>query len=108
MAAYFKIIPGTARAFWFNLIAPNNKKILTSEGYTTKQSCKDGITAVKKYCTDLKNFHSFIDEKGEYRFNLKAPNNEIIGRSEGYINKSDRDAAILAVQLYAPSAPIIE
>lgn len=33
--------------FWFRLFAANGEQILTSEGYTTKQSCQNGISSVK-------------------------------------------------------------
>jgi uncharacterized protein YegP (UPF0339 family) len=36
--------------FRFNLIAPNGKIIASSEGYKSKQSCLNGIEAVKKSC----------------------------------------------------------
>lgn len=37
--------------FMFKLVAPNEKTIAVSEGYTTKQSCKDGIEAVRTHAS---------------------------------------------------------
>lgn len=34
--------------WYFHLKAANGKIILQSEGYNTKKSCKEGITAIKK------------------------------------------------------------
>ena len=34
--------------YYFTLIAPNNEIIATSEMYTTKQSCQNGIESVKE------------------------------------------------------------
>ncbi len=39
------------KQFYFVLIAPNGEIIATSEMYKTKQSCKKGIEAVKRYVT---------------------------------------------------------
>lgn len=49
MAAYFKLFKDRANEYRWTLYAPNNEKIATSEGYTTKQSAQNGITNVKKY-----------------------------------------------------------
>lgn len=37
--------------WYFHLIAPNNEIITQSQGYTTKDSCMNGINAVKNYAT---------------------------------------------------------
>ena len=37
--------------WYFHLIAPNNEIITQSQGYTTKDSCMNGIHAVKNYAT---------------------------------------------------------
>jgi uncharacterized protein YegP (UPF0339 family) len=34
--------------YYFTLIAPNNEIIATSEMYTTKQNCQNGIDSVKR------------------------------------------------------------
>lgn len=33
----------------FKLVAPNGETIAVSEGYTTKESCRAGITAVRTH-----------------------------------------------------------
>jgi uncharacterized protein YegP (UPF0339 family) len=40
-----------ATQFMFKLVAPNGQTIAVSEGYTTKQSCKDGINSVRTYAS---------------------------------------------------------
>jgi uncharacterized protein YegP (UPF0339 family) len=45
----FEIKRSKDNQFYFVIIAPNNKDIGTSEMYTTKEACKDGIQAVKKW-----------------------------------------------------------
>lgn len=42
----------SSNQYWFRLIAANGEKILSSEGYTSKQSCKNGIESVKSNAPD--------------------------------------------------------
>lgn len=44
----FEIKKSQDGQFYFTLIAPNNEIIATSEMYTTKQSCQNGIESVKE------------------------------------------------------------
>lgn len=37
----------SSNQYWFRLFAANGEQILGSEGYTTKQSCQNGIASVK-------------------------------------------------------------
>jgi len=106
MGSYFRIFKDSAGEFRFNLHAPNNEKILHSEGYAQKQSCLNGIASVKVNAPDRNNFDSFTDSAGKFRFRLRARNNEIIGTSEAYVTPQGRDNGIVAVMQYAPSATI--
>ena len=45
----FEISKARDGQFYFKLIAPNNEVIATSEMYTTKQSCENGVDSVKKW-----------------------------------------------------------
>ena len=44
----FVIKKRTDGQYMFNLVAPNGEIILTSEGYTTKDNCINGISSVKE------------------------------------------------------------
>lgn len=55
----------------------------------------------------LAKFQIFKDQAGEYRWRLRADNNEIIADSgEGYVNKSDCRHGIELVKQQAPDAEI--
>ena len=100
----FQVFKGTNQQFYFHLKARNGEKILSSEGYTTKQSCLNGIDSVKTNAP----YDSRYERKGSsynYSFNLKAGNGEIIGRSETYLTAAGRDNGIEAVKRDAPAAP---
>lgn len=45
----FEIKRSANDQYYFVLTAPNNEIIAKSEMYTTKDSCKHGIDAVRKY-----------------------------------------------------------
>ena len=103
----------------FDLKATNGQVILTSEVYTTKAACLNGIESVKKNAAvaNVENqteegyetkthpkFEMYEDKGGEFRFRLKARNGEIIGTSEGYTAKAGCLNGIESVQKNAPVA----
>lgn len=92
--------------FQFNLKAENGQVILTSEGYTSKAACNNGIPSVKKNAPDEKRFDKRIAKNDKFYFNLKAKNGQIIGTSEMYASESGRDNGIRSVQKNAPEASI--
>lgn len=52
-------------------------------------------------------FVIFEDGNGEWRFNLKAGNGEVIATSEGYKTKQGCEKGIASVQANAPYASIV-
>lgn len=94
--------------FQFDLKAGNGQVILTSEGYTTKSACENGIDSVKKNAQDDSKFDKKVSASGKPFFNLKAGNGQIIGSSEMYESEVARDNGIESVKKNAPSATIEE
>lgn len=92
--------------FQFNLKADNHQVILTSEGYTTKASCENGIESVRTNSQDDSKFEKKTSSNDKYYFNLKAGNGQIIGTSEVYESTSGRDNGISSVQNNAPEAEV--
>ncbi|ARS39564.1 hypothetical protein CA265_07840 [Sphingobacteriaceae bacterium GW460-11-11-14-LB5] len=90
--------------FQFNLKAGNGQTILTSEGYSAKSSCENGIESVKKNAQDDSKFEKKTSSNGKYYFTLKATNGQLIGSSEMYESSSARDNGIESVQKNAPDA----
>ena len=80
------VVRNTATGIKFDLKATNGQVIATSEVYTTKAACLNGIESVKNNCvgevedqtvegfTKLKHpkFEVYTDKAGEFRFRLKA------------------------------------
>lgn len=91
--------------YYYKLRAGNGEPILSGEGYTTKQSCLNGIDSVKQNAPYDSRYER-KDGYNNYTFNLKAANGEIIGRSENYSTSYAREIGISAVKRDAPGAPI--
>ena len=81
----------------FDLKAGNGEVIATSEVYTSRAACLNGIESVRKNASAAKledqteenfeavtnpKFEVYKDKAGEFRFRLKARNGEIIAVSE--------------------------
>ncbi len=92
--------------FQFNLKAGNGQIILTSEGYTTKAACNNGIESVKKNSQDDKRFSRLEAKNGKPYFNLTATNGQIIGSSEMYESTSSRENGIESVKKNAVDSEI--
>ncbi|WP_313156303.1 YegP family protein [Sphingobacterium multivorum] len=94
--------------FQFNLKAGNGQVILSSEGYTTKANCLNGVESVKKNAQDDNKFDRKTATNDKYYFNLKATNGQIIGSSEMYESASGMENGIESVKKNAPDATVEE
>lgn len=102
----FVIKKDSADQYRFNLKAANGEIILTSEAYTTKQNCQNGIQSVKSNAPDDSNYSRLTAKDSSPYFNLTAQNNQIIGTSEMYSSAAARDKGIQSVKNNAPAASI--
>lgn len=94
--------------FQFNLKATNGQVILTSEGYTTKAACLNGVESVKKNAPVEARYEIKVAKNGKPYFNLKATNGQIIGGSQMYSTERTMKAGIASVMKNAPEAPVVE
>ena len=92
--------------FQFNLKAGNGEIILSSEGYTAKASCLNGIESVRKNAPDDNRYERKEAKNGKFFFNLKAANGQIIGTSEMYETAAGRDKGIESVKRNAADATV--
>jgi len=111
----------TRTGFVFALIAENGKTIGTSEVYSSKSSCLNGVESVKtnapvasiedqtkgESATNPK-FEIYLDKAKEFRFRLKATNGNNIIASEGYASKDGCKNGIESVRKNAPVAVVKE
>ena len=106
--AKFEITVRKNGEFQFNLKASNGEIILTSEGYTTKSACLNGVESVKKNAVEEKRFEKLVAKNGKPYFNLKATNGQFIGQSQMYASERNRNNGIASVMKNAPVAEIVE
>ncbi|MBO4509122.1 MAG: YegP family protein [Spirochaetaceae bacterium] len=117
------LVKETSTGIKFDLKAGNGEVIATSEVYTSKSACMNGIASVKKnsVIADVEDqtvdgfekkknpkYEVYTDKKGEFRFRLKASNGEIIATGEGYKAKAGCMNGIESIKKNAPDAEIVE
>jgi uncharacterized protein YegP (UPF0339 family) len=102
----FIITKRVSGEFQFSLKAGNGETILSSEGYSTKSNCQNGIDSVKRNAADDNKYDRKIASDGKLYFTLEAANGQTFGISELYESESGRNNGILSVKTVAPNAII--
>lgn len=92
--------------YQFNLKAGNGQVILSSEGYSAKASCLNGIESVRKNSEEDSRFERKESSNGKYFFSLKSSNGQIVGSSEMYESEASRDNGIESVKKNAADATV--
>lgn len=106
MAAKFELYKDRKGEFRFRFKAGNGEIVLTSEGYQSKASAKNGIDSVKRNAPNAGNFEMKTATNGKERFNLKASNGQIVGTSQLYSSASGCRNGVQCVQRDAPGATV--
>ena len=102
----FELYKDNSGEFRFRLKASNGQNILSSEGYTTKAACENGIASVQKNSGDANRYERKEAANGKFHFNLKASNGQVIGSSQMYASESGRDNGIESVMSNGSSSDI--
>ncbi|GAB0157384.1 YegP family protein [Chryseobacterium sp. Alg-005] len=102
----FIISKRTNDDFQFNLKAGNGQVILTSQGYSSKSACENGIASVKTNSQDDSKFERKTASDGRYYFSLKATNGQIIGNSQMYESENGMENGIDSVKSNAHHASV--
>ena len=95
--ARFELFVGEDGQHYFQLVAKNGERLLRSEGYTSLSGAKKGITSVQKNGVLKARFDVNEADNGEFYFNLKATNGQIIATGETYTTQSGANAGVDAV-----------
>lgn len=106
MAGKFECYKDKAGEFRFRLKAGNGETILSSEGYSSKASCTNGIESVRKNAVLPERFETKQTSSGKHRFNLKAGNGQVIGTSQNYASAASCDNGMNSVARTAPDAKV--
>ncbi|MGQ1888891.1 YegP family protein [Thermophagus sp. OGC60D27] len=94
--------------FMFNLKADNGEIILTSETYTSKAGCENGINSVKENSSVDTRYERKVTNQQKPYFVLKASNGQIIGKSEYYSSNSAMENGIRSVKKNGPISSVVE
>ena len=106
--AKFEIFMREDDQYHFNLKADNGKVILTSEGYKAKAGAQNGIESVKKNASDKAMYEVIESKDGQYYFNLKASNGQVVGTSEMYVTFDNMNEGVARVEKLAPTADVVD
>jgi uncharacterized protein YegP (UPF0339 family)/uncharacterized membrane-anchored protein YhcB (DUF1043 family) len=93
---------------YFNLKSINGQTILTSEMYSSKAACTNGIESVMNNSGDDNRYERKLSANTKPYFNLKAANGEIIGTSEMYESSAGMENGIASVKKNGNSTNIEE
>ena len=94
--------------FQFNLVASNGQVILTSQGYSTKAGCQNGVESVRNHSTDDQYYETLEASNGKIYFVLKASNGQVIGTSQMYADIAGCSAGQASVKTNAPDADVVD
>jgi len=104
MPGKFEVYKDKAGAFRFRLKAANGQNILSSEGYSSKTSCTNGVESVKKNSQNPDRFVKKTTPSGKFRFNLTASNGQVVGTSQSYASQSGCNNGMKSVAECSPGA----
>jgi uncharacterized protein len=108
MAKFEVYQSGKKDEFRFRLKADNGQIILSSEGYSSKAACLNGIQSVKKNSGDAKKFNKTKTPTNMFRFSLNAANSQVIGTSQNYKTERGCINGIESVMKNAAKADVKE
>ncbi len=106
MAGKFVLKTASNGQYHFSLKAGNGETILRSELYTTKASAENGSASVRTNAPNDDRYERKPAAGGQFMFNLKAANHQVIGTSETYTTAAARDGGIESVKANAPGAAL--
>ncbi len=92
-----KSFKDTKNQWRFRVVASNGEIILVSESYHTKRNRNVGINSVCRNSQIPERYERLIAKNGQFYFNLKASNGQVIGTSEMYNSVQSRDKGIESV-----------
>jgi len=104
MPGKFEVYKDKAGEYRFRLKAANGQNILSSEGYSGKSACMNGIESVKKNSQDSGRFDKRKTASGKYRFDLTSSNGQVVGTSQSYASTSGCNNGMKSVAACAPGA----
>lgn len=106
MAGKFEVYKDKAGEFRFRLKAGNGQNILSSEGYSAKASCMNGIESVQKNSQNPDRFKVKQSDSGKSSFTVTSSNGQVVGASQSYDSESGCSNGMKSVAECAVGAEI--
>lgn len=106
MAGWIELSKTSDGQFRFSVKADEKQTLLASETYRSKSSAEGGIASVRSNCGQERRYEKKVAGNGQFFFNLKAANGEVIGTSHMYATTEARDAAIATVMAAVATLPV--
>jgi uncharacterized protein len=106
--AKFEIKTAKNGEVFFNLKADNGQTILSSEMYSGKVACNNGISSVQNNCSNESRYDRKVSNNNKHYFNLKAANGQVIGKSEMYEALSGMENGIESVKKNGTTKIIVD
>ncbi len=97
-SASFETFEGLDGRHYFHVVAQNGAIVLRSQGYASLASAKDGVLSVLDHGNDKRNFDVLEAANGDYYFNVKANNGQVIATSQLYASRSSADRGASTVR----------
>ncbi len=105
-SGWFEVKKATNDQLYFNLKAGNAETILSSEQYTSRAACNNGIASVQSNSRDDANYERKDAKNGKPYFVLKAKNHQVIGKSQMYKSASGMENGIKSVMVNGATTTI--
>ena len=97
---------GVNQEYYFRFLTNDGRPVLRSEGYKSKSGLMNAIESVRENSMEDTQFETKQTDRGNWMFNLKAKNHQVIGTSVVFESKTDMLEAKRYVKANARSAKI--
>lgn len=94
--------------FQFTLSAANGQVVLTSQGYSSRANCENGIESVRKNAMDDSKFVIKSAADGRPYFVLMSTNGQVIGTSQMYASADTCKKGMSSVRANASTAVVAD
>lgn len=108
MKAGYRIVQNESGLHYFELLGKNGQRLFRCDLYLNRQSCLNGINAMRNGCKDMDRFPVKKSANGDFHFLFLAPNGQIIGASITFETEKKAIDGIKKVIEIAKDAPMLD
>jgi len=108
MRAAFEIQTAADGKYVFDLKSANDRVILTSQAYESRESAREGIVSVRQNAPIEERYEERSGADGLRYFVLIAANRQVLGRSQMYSTREALRKGIASVRKNGPIAEIVD